>query len=187
MSKPTKRKPGRPSFGKSGRRQSFTFRIRKTTRDSLVKAARSSGVSISEEIERRVEQSLRNADVVEAMFGGRQNAQLLFLFSVAMQELKRQAGKPWYEDQPACDALRKVIDDILVQHRARLPSWKTAAGGFSPLADLVRRTDFPFIDHFQIGDAAAFAWAKAQFAAQNAPAKAPEENSPPSSRKTKGK
>jgi hypothetical protein len=146
-------------------------------------------VSVSEEIERRVEESFSNAGVVAEMFGGRENVQLLFLFSVAMRQVERLFGHPWWTDQPTCEALRKAVDAILLEHKAHLPSWKHAEGEYPPLADMGRRTGFPFIDHFQIGDAAAFAWAKAQFAAQNAPAKAPEENPPTStsSRKAKGK
>ena len=188
MTKPAKRKLGRPSLGK---RRSITFRIRDHVNDLLVAASQASTVSVSEEIERRVEQSFSNAGVVAEMFGGRENAQLLFLFSIAMREVERTFGHPWWTDQPTCEALRKAVDEILLAHKARLPSWKPTEGGYPPLADLGRDVSFPFIDHFQIGnDAAAFAMVKAQLAARNAPAKAPETTPPPStpsSRKAKGK
>jgi hypothetical protein len=195
MIKPAKRKPGRPSLGKAGRRQSFTFRIREKVRDLLVDAARSSGVSVSEEIERRVEESFSKAGVVAEMFGGRENAQLLFAFAVAIQELERVIGKPWWTDKSTCGALQGAVDLILQSLKARLPEgWKPTEGVkyYPPLADLASRDggDRKFIDYFQIGDVAALAAMKAHLAAQNAPAKAPEENLPPStpsSRKAKGK
>src|SRR6516162_5280467 len=99
MTKPAKRKLGRPSLGK---RRSITFRIRDHVNDLLVAASQASTVSVSEEIERRVEQSFSNAGVVAEMFGGRENAQLLFLFSVAIREVERTFGHPWWTDQPTC-------------------------------------------------------------------------------------
>jgi hypothetical protein len=179
MDKPIKRKPGRPSLGK---RQSFTFRIRDIVRDQLVAAAQASNVSVSEEIERRVEQSFSNAGVVAEMFGGPQNAKLLFTFAVAIQEVERATGKYWWADPPTCEQMRRAIDSIILAH---------TPAKYPPLAELGARYGRPFIDHFQIGnDAAAFAMAKARLAAQNAPAKAPEATPPPStpsSRKVKGK
>jgi hypothetical protein len=174
-----------------GKRRSFTFRIRDYVTDLLVAAAQSSGVSVSEEIERRVEQSFSNAGVVAEMFGGRENAQLLFAFAVAIQELERVIGKPWWTDKSTCEALQGAVDLILQSHKTRLPEgWKPTEGAkyYPPLAELAQHYA-PFIDHFEIGnDAAAFAEAKARLAARNAPAKAPEP--PPSkssSRKAKAR
>jgi hypothetical protein len=183
---PPKRKPGRPALGKRG---NFTFRVREALREQLIAAAESSKLSVSEEIERRLEASFTTIGVVAEMFGGRENAQLLFMFSVAMREVERKFGNPWWTDQLTCEALRKAVDKILLAHKAHLPSWKTAEGDFPPLADMGRRVGFPFIDYFQIGDAAALAMAKAQLAVRNAPVKAPETPPPSksSSRKAKGK
>ena len=185
MDKPVKRKSGRPSLGKAGRRQSFTFRIREKVRDLLVAAAQSSGVSVSEEIERRVEQSFSNAGVVAEMFGGVANAQLLFMFAVAIQEVERGTGKSWWQDVSTSEAVQAAIDSILLAHRAHLPERRKRIE-YPPLADLARRYG-PFIDHFQIGnDAAALAMAKAELAVRNAPLKA-SELSQSSSRKAKTK
>jgi hypothetical protein len=186
MTKPAKRKLGRPSLGK---RRSITFRIRDHVNDLLVAASQASTVSLSEEIERRVEESFSKAGVVAEMFGGKENAQLLFAFAVAIQELERIFGKPWWTDQSTCEALQGAVDAILQSHKARLPEgWKPTEGvkHYPPLAELRRK----FIDHFEIGnDGAAFAEAKAQLAVRNAPAKAPEpsHSSTSSSRKAKGK
>jgi hypothetical protein len=184
MDKPAKRKPGRPALGKRG---NFTFRVRENVRERLIAAAESSNLSVSEEIERLLERQLTVIDTVAEMFGGKENAQLLFAFAVAIQELERIFGKPWWSDKLTCEALQRAIDAILQSHKAHLPEgWKPTEGikHYPPLADLGRK----FIDHFEIGnDAAAFAEAKAQLAARNAPAKAPEppQSSRSSSRKAK--
>jgi hypothetical protein len=172
MNKPMKRKPGRPSLGK---RRSLTFRIRDNVNDLLVAAAESSAVSVSEEIERRVEESFSKAGVVAEMFGGVENAQLLFMFAVAIQEAERGTGKSWWQDVSTSEAVQAAIDSILVAHRARLPDSRKRIE-YPPLAELGRRYG-PFIDHFQIGnDAAALAMAKAkeELAVRNAPVKASE-------------
>jgi hypothetical protein len=185
MEKPAKRKPGRPPLGKRG---NFTFRVRENVRERLIAAAESSNLSVSEEIERILERHFTAVDTVAEMFGGKENAQLLFAFAVAIQELERVIRKPWWTDKSTCEALQGAIDLILQSFKARLPEgWKPTEGAkyYPPLAELSRK----FIDHFEIGnDAAAFAEAKARLAVRNAPAKAPEENLPPStssSRKAK--
>jgi hypothetical protein len=178
MDKPAKRKPGRPALGKRG---NFTFRVREKLREQLIAAAESSNLSVSEEIERRLEASFTSIGVVAEMFGGKENAQLLFMFAVAIQEVERATGKPWWTDKSTCEQMWRAIDSIILAH---------TPAKYPPLAELGALYGRPFIDHFQIGnDAAAFAMAKARLAAQNAPAKAPEAppSSQSSSRKTKTK
>ena len=118
MNKPAKRKPGRPSLGK---RQSFTFRVRENVRDLLVAAAQSSNVSVSEEIERRVELTFSSAGIVAEMFGGIENAQLLFAFAVAIQEVERATGKPWWADASTSEQMRRAIDTLVIAHRPHSP------------------------------------------------------------------
>jgi hypothetical protein len=172
---------------------SLTFRVRENVRDLLVAAAQSSNVSVSEEIERRVELTFSSAGIVAEMFGGIENAQLLFAFAVAIQEVERATGKPWWADVSTSEQLKRAIDSILLAYRPISPEARKFSEEFfakyGTLAELGRRYGH-FIDHFQIGDdAAALAIAKAQLAIRNAPAKAPE--APPSSRsssrKAKGK
>jgi hypothetical protein len=203
---PPKRRPGRPALGKRG---NFTFRVREALREQLIAAAEAQKLSVSEEIERRLEASFTTIGAVSEMFGGKENAQLLFAFGVAIQELERVIGKPWWTDQSTCEALQGAVDLILQSLKARLPEgWKPTEGVkyYPPLADLASRDggdargsrrprsamrrvrDRKFIDYFQIGDVAALTAMKAQLAARNAPAKAPEPTPPsstPSSRKAK--
>ena len=199
MTKPAKRKLGRPSLGK---RRSITFRIRDHVNDLLVAASQASTVSLSEEIERRVEQSFSNAGVVSEMFGGAETARLLFTLSIAIQEVERATGKPWWADLSTSEQMRRAIDDILLAQMAKLPEMQKQIeehlARYGMLADLAGkvspeiRAKFerrPFIDHFQIGnEAAAFAMVKAQaeLAVRNAPVKA-SELSQSSTRKAKGK
>jgi hypothetical protein len=179
MDKPAKRKVGRPALGKRG---NFTFRVRENVRERLIAAAESSNLSVSEEIERLLERQLTVTDTVADMFGGPQNAKLLFTLAVAIQEVERVTGKYWWADASTCEQIRRAIDSIILAY---------SPANYPPLAELGARYGRPFIDYFQIGhEAAAFAMAKAQLAARNAPAKAPETTPPPStpsSRKAKGK
>src|SRR6516162_7256584 len=103
MEKPKKRRPGRPPLGKRG---NFTFRVRENVRERLIAAAESSNLSVSEEIERLLERQLTVTDTVAEMFGGKENAQLLFMFAVAIQEVERATGKPWWTDKSTCEALQ---------------------------------------------------------------------------------
>jgi hypothetical protein len=61
MDELVKRKPGRPSTGKRG---SFTFRLRDGIRAKLIAAARENKISVSEEIERRLEFSFHDEPVL---------------------------------------------------------------------------------------------------------------------------
>ena len=175
MSKSAKRKPGRPSLGK---RQSFTFRVRGHVRDLLVAAAQSSGVSVSEEIERRVELTFSSAGIVSEMFGGIENAQLLFAFAVAIQEVERNTGKPWWADALTNSRVGGSIREILHAHMPRGLEDKRLMEEFYSrfeTPEKMAQRFGPFIDHFQIGgDGAAFAIAKTTLATRNAPAKAPD-------------
>ena len=216
MEKPAKRKPGRPPLGKRG---NFTFRVRENVRERLIAAAESSNLSVSEEIERLLERQLTVADTVAEMFGGKENAQLLFMFAVAIQEVERATGKPWWTDKSTCEALQGAVDLILQSLKADLPEgWKPTEGHkyYPPLADLAppgtlaktrpkapspaKEAEAPkpredtryggdrkFIDYFRIDDAAALMAMKAQLAARNAPAKAPEGNLPPSTSSSRKK
>jgi hypothetical protein len=61
MNEPVKRKRGRPSTGKRG---SFTFRLRPIIRQKLIDAAIENKISVSEEIERRLEFSFHDEPVL---------------------------------------------------------------------------------------------------------------------------
>ena len=184
--KAAKRPRGRPS---QGRRDTFKFRMRRTVRDQLIDAAQSSGVSVSEEIERRIEESFSKAGVVTAMFGGDQNAQLLFAFSVAIREVERQTGKRWWEDPATSEQMRRAIDAIIL---AQVPisaeaqkRYEEFVAKHGTLRELGARYGYPFIDHFKIGhEAAAFALLVAQ---RTLNAETPPEpaNSPSKEEKTK--
>ena len=61
MNEPVKRKRGRPSTGKRG---NFTFRLRPVIREKLIAAATENKISVSEEIERRLEFSFHDEPVL---------------------------------------------------------------------------------------------------------------------------
>jgi hypothetical protein len=166
MDKPAKRKPGRPSLGKRG---NFTFRVREGIRDRLIAAAKTSGVSVSEEIERRIEFTFSSAGVVAEMLGGAETARLMFTFALAVQEVERVTGKPWWKHAPTFQAVEVAIREILkVYQRPWDDNQKRidehVAGG--TLASLGRPFGY-FMDHFSVGsEAGSIARVKAAKAAQ---------------------
>jgi hypothetical protein len=166
--------------------------MRRTVRDQLIAAAQSSGVSISEEVERRIEQSFSNAGVVGAMFGGDENARLLFMFAIAIQEVERLTGKRWREDPATSEQMRRAIDSVILAQMPISPEaqkrYEEFVAKHGTLAELGARYGRPFIDHFAIGhEAAAFALFEAQGAVRNLNADAPPEPANPPSEGAKTK
>ena len=172
MSKPRKRKPGRPSLGKRG---NFTFRVREVIRERLIASAKASNVSVSEEIERRIEQTFSSAGVVAEMLGGPQTARLMAVIALAIQGVERTTGREWWMDKATFDAVNTAIAGILLLND---PSPVQGDPKYPPLAELAKDRGFlplaapakdrgPFIDHFAIGgDAAGFALAMARVAVE---------------------
>jgi hypothetical protein len=160
MSKPKKRKPGRPSLGKRG---NFTFRVREVIRERLIASAKASNVSVSEEIERRIEQTFSSAGVVAEMLGGPETARLMAVFALAIQGVERTTGREWWTDKATFDAVNTAITGILLLND---PSPVRGDPKYPPLAELGKLRG-PFIDHFGIGsDAASFALAAVRAAVE---------------------
>jgi hypothetical protein len=80
-------KPGRP------KRSSFNTRLRTDTKEALEAEAKISGRSLSEEIEFRLEQTLRDKDALIEAFGGRDTYDVLRLFGSVAAVIKTQTGK----------------------------------------------------------------------------------------------
>jgi hypothetical protein len=161
-----------------GKRGNFTFRVREVIRERLIASANASNVSVSEEIERRIEQTFSSAGVVAEMLGGPQTARLMAVIALAIQGVERTTGREWWTDKATFDAVNTAITGILllndpspVQGDPKYPpladlrkEWKDPK--FPPLAELGKDRG-PFIDHFAIGGhAASFALAMARVAVE---------------------
>src|SRR4051794_34964158 len=78
------------------KRQSLSLRIRDAVKDRLVEAARVSGLSISEELERRVERSFEASDLFVEAVGGPEIADYLRLWALVARRTAMSSGM---EDQ----------------------------------------------------------------------------------------
>jgi hypothetical protein len=166
-----------------GKRGNFTFRVRDTIRDQLTAAAQSSNVSVSEEIERRIEQSFSAAGLVAEMLGGFHTTRLVLVLVTAIQEVERTIGRQWQADPATFKAMQAAIWKIIASLKEPVLEVKQEQAEFGvpfgSLAELGRRYG-PFIDHFAIGsEAADLAMSAAQAAVREVAAR-------PSAPKIKG-
>jgi hypothetical protein len=107
-----KRKPGRPSKGKRG---NFTFRVTDKLRSELIARAEGSGLSVSEEIERMLDQSINGAGVVAEVLGGPHNSALLLTIASAIATVESVSGKKWTEDHHTYLAMITAVRDVIDQ------------------------------------------------------------------------
>ena len=82
-----RRGPGRPRTRPVEARRNVTFRANDQTYEQLTAAAKANGRSMSEEIERRIEQSFREPDLVkkavlEVSFGSKKVAKVMEMIGV---------------------------------------------------------------------------------------------------------
>jgi hypothetical protein len=105
----TKRKPGRPPKGKRG---NFTFRVTERLREQLISEAEASGLSVSEEIERRLDQSFNDAPIRDLLGGSHTNA-LILTIAAAIQMVEIESGKKWIEDHDTNLAMRAAVNGVM--------------------------------------------------------------------------
>jgi hypothetical protein len=123
------RKPRGPFQGKSA---TLTTRITAKTRAALDRAAQKSGRSLSQEVERRLDQSLsinrdRRPDV----------RALGEAIAMLLQSIERATNSLWRDDAFTCSALQHGIEAMMVHFGPREtptvpPSVKTAAAEMPP-------------------------------------------------------
>jgi hypothetical protein len=105
-----KRRPGRPSKGKRG---NFTFRVTEKLREQLEGAAGEADLSVSEEIERRLEKSFSDKNVVEELLGGPETLRLLMTIGQAIRMVEGTTGKQWTDDYETVVATKIAIKTVL--------------------------------------------------------------------------
>jgi hypothetical protein len=105
----TRRKPGRPPKGKRG---NFTFRVTERLRGQLISEAEASGLSVSEEIERRLDQSFNDAAIRDLLGGAHTNA-LILTIAAAIQMVEIESGKKWIEDYDTNLAMRAAVNGVM--------------------------------------------------------------------------
>jgi hypothetical protein len=112
--KKTKKNIGRPAkYAGEGKRPTLTFRVRGTTHRQLQEAAIQNECSISEEIERRIQQSFE----LKELLGTERPSLPAQLVSRAIEEVEERHQTRWFETEQAAAACReaaiKVSDVVL--------------------------------------------------------------------------
>lgn len=131
--KPRKRMGRPPKAPEKGRRQNYTFRMSDSTRDQVISAAEQSGRSISEEIERRVEESLLQRNIIDHLsayinsgadliFGGRHNIALFIKLSDHIFFAEQATKKSWIND---VETRKRVAEDVSKALPGELDNIKT--------------------------------------------------------------
>jgi hypothetical protein len=110
MEQQAKRKPGRPSKGKRG---NFTFRVTEKLRNELIWLAEQSGLSVSEEIEARLDRSINGEGIVAEVLGGPHNSALLLTLASAIRAVESSTGKRWTEDHETNLAIRAAVTSVM--------------------------------------------------------------------------
>ena len=107
----------RPKGEYTGKSSVFSTRIRPNLRKSLEKAAKTSGRSLSQEVEHRLSRSFVEDDRIADAFGDRRTYRLMRLMSDAIQlSLDEESEQGWLDDpfrfRVALAAMRNVVEAI---------------------------------------------------------------------------
>ena len=109
---------GRPRLpGERGKRHTLSLRVTDERRHDLENAAAQSGRSISQELEMRIEQGVREEEIL----GGAEMVRLFRMMAAAAQLIETRAGpgKTWFSDYEVFVSVReawsRIIDSVLPQ------------------------------------------------------------------------
>lgn len=105
----------------------FSTRLRPDTKGALEEAARASGRSLSQEVERRLRRSFEEDEKIERLFGGRQTFAMLQTLATALKTMGVHAafvrsrvlpeGEGWLSDPYAFDQAVRAANTILEAFR----------------------------------------------------------------------
>lgn len=119
---------GRPPAGEfKGKSTVFTTRIRPDLRERLSSSAEQNGRSLSQEVERRLNDSFRMEDRMEDIFGSTDNFWTMRVVAMALENSKLMHGSSqnWRQDAQAFDSAMKIITKTLEALRPGDPPTKT--------------------------------------------------------------
>ena len=128
--KAEKKKRGRPT---KEHRPTFSFRLSNDLRAKLQTSADRTGLSLSEEIERRLHESFTSATMIE-MMGGQDISRLLMTFSYAAQIVENETGKKFWADPTTNAALKIALKSVV--DLIKTPAAADKDGYFPPLSEL---------------------------------------------------
>lgn len=107
---PKKRMGRPPKAPEKGRRQNYTFRMSDADRDKVVAAADAAGRSVSEEIERRIEDSFRGA-----LAADHRTRILVENVIQIINMIEAGSGKKWWEDEITSGMCGSVLRELFLQ------------------------------------------------------------------------
>ena len=108
---------GRPPLPPGeGKRYPLNMRTTRKVRDMLEAAAGQSGRSLTQEVEFRLEQSLRDEEARYESFGGRHNYSLMRVLGSAIAAAETIKGTTWVEDLDLFREVRSIVLTILVAY-----------------------------------------------------------------------
>lgn len=111
-----KRGPGRPRMNpQEGSRRNATIQISSALYDKVKEASESSGLSISREMEQRIEQTFRDNDLHTILLGSKRAAAAIHIISAIMRMSKTSEGKDWEDDAGVANAVGIAISNLLTQ------------------------------------------------------------------------
>ena len=112
-----KNKGGRPRLGAEIRRAPLNMKTSPELRGQIEEAARTSGLSMSQEVERRLIESFAD----EERLGGADTANLVRMLAANITQIESMTKGRWYEDPVCWAAVSKTLPAILRMMRPSPP------------------------------------------------------------------
>lgn len=106
---------GRPSLGDKAKRQPLNMRTDAATRARIEQAAEESGLSLSQEVERRLDMSFQRDDLL----GGSHNSTFMRMVFATIVQIEATNGAKWVEDHDTHRAVHAAIESLIKKLRPK--------------------------------------------------------------------
>ena len=140
---PTKRRGRPPKSAEDRKGGNLTFRVRDGMRERLEASAKARGVSISEDVEKRIERTFD----FDYLLGDNETALVLRSIASAVQRFEKTSGKAWVRDSETQERVHEAVSkmiDVLLEVRPQIDDRRKHTGQGLPVdfADLEMRVGF---------------------------------------------
>ncbi len=113
MSK-AKKKRGRPALPpEEGKRYPLNMRTTKALRNRLQNAASTSGRSLAQETELRLERSFAREDDLDGLFGEKSTYRLMVMLGSTINLVQEMTGKNWRKDRRTYVEVKRAVSAFL--------------------------------------------------------------------------
>lgn len=111
---PQRKKGGRPrKYSPDAKRPTMAFRMGSQLHERLIASAEANERSLSEEIERRLEDSFGEQERLIDRFGGPENLNLLTTIASAWKLIEVMSKQKWTQSQDVLNAMRVAASDVM--------------------------------------------------------------------------